>query len=234
MKLAIMQPYLFPYIGYFQLINAVDKFVVYDNIEFTQKGWFHRNRILVNNKDKLFTIPLKRDSDFLKVNQRYLAQNFIKERTKILSRIRHSYTKAPHFADCYPLIEDCFLFSNDNLFHFILNSLKKVCDYVNINTDLVTSSTLNINHLLKGKDKVIAICKAFNANHYINSIGGVNLYNKEDFLRNKITLQFMKSKSPYYEQFSNDNDFVPNLSVIDVMMFNSKRQINEMLKEYEI
>lgn len=232
MKLAIMQPYFFPYIGYFQLINAVDKFVVYDNIEFTKRGWFHRNRILINGKDKLFTISLKKDSDFLNVNQRHLAENSTKERKKILSRIKNSYTKAPCFSNCYPLIEECLLFSHSNLFEFIFYSIKKVCDYINIDTDIVISSTVNINHKLKGKDKVIAICKEFNADYYINSIGGINLYSKEEFLRNKITLQFIKSKNIYYKQF--DNEFVPWLSIIDVMMFNSQDEIKKLLNEYDL
>ncbi len=83
MKLAIMQPYFFPYIGYFQLINTVDEFVVYDNIEFTKKGWINRNRILVNGKDEYITLPIKKDSDFLHVKDRFLAETWSKDSAKM-------------------------------------------------------------------------------------------------------------------------------------------------------
>ncbi len=97
MKVAIMQPYFLPYIGYFQLINAVDKFVIYDNIEFTKKGWINRNRILVNGKDEFISLPITKASDFLHANQRYLASNFENEKNKILRKIKESYRKAPYF-----------------------------------------------------------------------------------------------------------------------------------------
>ena len=93
MRIAIMQPYLFPYIGYFQLMNAVDEFVIYDNIEFTKKGWINRNRILVNGRDSFITVPLKKDSDYLDVRDRYLADSWPSERVTILYRIKQSYRR---------------------------------------------------------------------------------------------------------------------------------------------
>ena len=87
MKLAIMQPYFFPYIGYFQLIKSVDEFVIYDNIQYTKKGWINRNRILVNGTDYLISLPLKKDSDYLNVVDRQLAESWEKDRTKLLTLI---------------------------------------------------------------------------------------------------------------------------------------------------
>lgn len=230
MKLAIMQPYFFPYIGYFQLMNAVDKFVVYDNIKYTKKGWINRNRILVNGKDSYITISLKKDSDSLDVRERCLADTWIIDRTKILNRIKESYRKAPYFKQVYPLIEDCVLFEEKNLFSFIFNSLTKVRDYLEIPTEFIVSSTVAVDFNLKATEKVLAICKDIKANTYINPIGGVELYDKKYFKNQGIDLHFIKTKDFNYSQFG--NQFVPFLSIIDVMMLNSKKDISKMLKMY--
>lgn len=227
MRLAIMQPYFFPYIGYFQLMNAVDEFVVYDNIEFTKKGWISRNRILVNGKDSYITLTLKKDSDYLHVKDRCLAETWQFDKIKLLNRIRESYKKAPEFNSVLPLIEQCLLYEESNLFKFIFNSLNLIREFLSIQTNLIISSTIPIDHLLKSESKVIAICKIRNASIYINPIGGTSLYSKEKFRSQGIGLSFLKSNEHTYNQL-NDN-FVPWLSIIDVMMFNSKERLNTLL-----
>ena len=232
MKIAIMQPYFFPYIGYFQLINAVDVFVVYDNIQFTKKGWFHRNRILINGKDKMFSVPLKKDSDYLDVAQRELADSFYNESKKVIRRIKASYQKAPYYKKVMPLIEECFQRGSGNLFEFIHTSLELLIRFLRIDTTMIISSAIDIDHTLKSQNKVIAICKNLNADIYINAIGGQDLYMPEVFRNNGIELCFLKTKSIEYKQL--DNDFVPWLSIIDVMMFNSKKEIKKMLNAYSL
>jgi len=230
MKIAIMQPYFFPYIGYFQMINAVYVFVVYDNIQFTKKGWFHRNRILVNGRDKMFSVPLKKDSDYLYVAQRELADSFDNESKKIIRKIKAAYLKAPYYKEVMPLIEECFQRGSGNLFDFIHTSLKLLTQFLQIDTKIIISSAIDIDHTLKSQDKVLAICKNLNADIYINAIGGQNLYLPEVFRNKGIELCFLKTKPIEYKQF--DNDFVPWLSIIDVMMFNSKERITEYLHDY--
>lgn len=232
MTLAIMQPYLFPYIGYWQLINAVDTFVIYDNIQFSKKGWFHRNNILLNGEKKLFSMPLKKDSDSLNVVNRLISNEADNEIIKIIRQIENTYKKAPYFIDVFPLIKEIFQNNEKNLFKYIYNSVIKVCNYLDINTEIVISSTVNIDHHLKSQDKVIALNKALYATKYINPIGGIELYNFEDFKKENIELQFLESNVPEYKQFS--NEFIPYLSIIDIMMFNRKDEIKEMLKEYEL
>jgi hypothetical protein len=227
MKLAIMQPYFFPYIGYFQLMNAVDEFVIYDNIEFSKKGWINRNRILVNGKDSYITIPLQKDSDYLDVRNRYLAASWSSERKKMLKRITDSYRKASRFDLVYPIIEKSIVFEESNLFKFILNSLRVVKEYLDIQTPLVISSTIPIDHSLKAEKKVIALCKARKANEYLNSIGGIKLYEKDRFTNEGLDLHFLRTNDVRYKQFN--NDFVSSLSIIDVMMFNSKGEIRGYL-----
>lgn len=232
MKLAIMQPYFLPYIGYFQLINAVDQFVVYDNIKFIKRGWFHRNRILVNGTDKMFSIPLKNDSDYLDVVQRELADSFDKESQKIIRTIEASYRKAPYYKEVMLLVQECFQRRSGNLFDFIYAALTVLMQCLQIDTEIIISSSIDIDHTLKSLDRVLAICKSLNADTYINAIGGQDLYAPEAFDNNGIELRFIKTKPIEYRQF--DNRFVPWLSIIDVMMFNSKEEIQEYLKSYTL
>jgi hypothetical protein len=229
-KVAIMQPYFFPYIGYFQLINSVEEFVIYDNIEFTKKGWINRNRILVNETDAMISLPVKKDSDYLHVKDRFLADTWELERKKMLNRIIESYRKAPHFKDCHELIEKCINYEERNLFKFILHSVQTLVQYLDIDTKLVISSSVPIDHQLKSADKVIAICKERGAEIYINPIGGQEIYDKEHFKKNNIELQFHRSNQINYTQFN--NEFIPWLSIVDVLMFNNKAKVQLYLNNH--
>ena len=232
MKLAIMQPYFLPYIGYFQLLNAVDEFVVCDNIEFTKRGWIRRNRILMNGADFTFSLPLKKASDYLDIRERQLSDSFRRERSMILRRIKAAYSKAPYFESVMPVIQQCFTYEDVNLFEFIHNSLLIVCQYLGITTKITISSELTSDCDLKGQDRLIAICQELSAGHYINAIGGMSFYRKEAFAEKGIQLSFIKSEPIMYQQF--DNEFVPSLSILDVMMFNHVGEIHEYLELYEL
>lgn len=225
-----MQPYFFPYIGYFQLLNAVDEFVLYDNIEFTKKGWINRNRILVNGEEAFITLPLKKDSDFLHVKDRFLADSWKHDRRKLLNRIVESYRKSPYFEQTFPVLEKCILFDDRNLYGFIFNSIEIIKANLNISSKLIISSSLPIDHALKGEAKVLEICKYKNARTYINSIGGIELYNNDTFRNRGLELKFLKSNAIEYPQFK--NKFVPWLSIVDVMMFNSDNEIKQMLNSH--
>jgi hypothetical protein len=216
MKAAIMQPYFFPYIGYFQLIAAADLFIVYDNIKYTKKGWINRNRMLQNGKDVMFSLPLKSDSDYLDVCERELSVDF--NRDKLLSQFKGVYQRAPYFAQTFALVEQIVRYDDINLFRFLHHSIVKTCEHLGITTEIRVSSDININHDLKNQDKVLALCEAVNANAYVNAIGGMELYLKETFHEKGIGLKFIQSKPFEYAQFG--EVFVPWLSIIDVMMFN--------------
>ena len=230
-SLAIMQPYFLPYVGYFQLINAADLFIVYDNIKYTKKGWINRNRFLLNGKDAVFSIPLKKDSDSLDIREREISPDFRK--SKLLNQIREAYRRSPHFERTFPLVERIVLEKETNLFKFILNSIKEICESLAISTEIVVSSSLRIDHSLPGEAKVLALCKHVRADVYINAIGGRDLYSKEDFGAHGIDLKFLRTKAFEYEQLG--GKFVPWLSIIDVMMFNSPDAIRECLESnYEL
>lgn len=227
-----MQPYFFPYLGYFQLLNAVDEFIVYDNIEFSRRGWIHRNRILVNGKEEYISLPLKATSDYELVCNRYLADTWQVDKKKMLNRITESYRRSPYYKEVIELIIDSLNYPDTNLFNFLLHSIRSVCNYLQINTNIIISSSIPIDHKLKAEHKVLALCKARNANAYINPIGGVGLYNKDHFLQHNIQLFFLKMNDIQYKQF--DHQFIPALSIIDVMMFNPGERIKEWLNHYSI
>ena len=218
-----MQPYVFPYIGYFQLIGSLDLFIVYDNIKYTKKGWINRNRMLQNGKDVMFSLPLKSDSDFLDVRDRELAADF--NRDKLLDQIGGAYRRAPYFAQTFPLIEQVVRYEERNLFRFIHHSLVRTCEHLGITTEIRVSSDIPIDHDLKNQDKVLALCEAVGADTYINAIGGMELYSKDKFRARGVELKFIKSKPLEYAQFG--NEFVPWLSIVDVMMFNPLGAIRE-------
>lgn len=230
MKIGIMQPYFLPYIGYFQLLNAVDKYVIYDNIQYTKKGWINRNRILQNGKDLLITVPVEKDSDYLDIKDRLVSNGF--DRQKLLNQIREAYRKAPYFDSVIPLIESIIKLDENNLFLYIYNSVKAVCEYLNIDTEIIISSTLDIDHSLKGQDKVISICKKLGTTDYYNAIGGQELYSVEDFKKENIDLHFLSANPIEYKQLK--NEFVPWLSILDVMMFNSVDEIKTILENYKL
>ena len=211
-----MQPYFLPYIGYFQLIAAVDKFIIYDNIKYTKKGWINRNRMLMNGSGAIFTLPLKKDSDFLDVVNRELAADF--ERSKLLNQFRGAYHRAPQFDVTYPVLEQIVSHEDGNLFRYIHHSIVRLCDHLGIKTEIRISSEIDIDHNLKSQEKVLDLCKAVGADTYINSIGGLELYSKDDFNCQGIDLQFIKPLAFEYGQFG--VSFVPWLSIIDVLMFN--------------
>ncbi|MDD5660325.1 MAG: WbqC family protein [Candidatus Omnitrophica bacterium] len=228
MKLAIMQPYFFPYIGYFQLIKAVDTFVIYDDVNYIKNGWINRNSILINNKKSWVTINLKDASSFKLINQIEIGNN----KDKVLKCINFSYAKAPFFKEIFPFIEDIINCNKVNLAEFVCNSIKAIAEYLDLKTEFLISSDIEINNKLKGQKKVIDICKKIGAQEYINAIGGVQLYSKEEFHANGIALNFLESKDIEYEQFN--HKFVPSLSMIDVLMFNPREKVKEMLKEYNL
>lgn len=232
MKTAIIQPFFSAYLCYYQLINAVDTFVIYDNIKKTKTGWFNKNKILMNGEGRLFTIPVKKDHDYLNVNERILADNAGREKRRILAQIYHTYLRAPYFEMIYPFVEDIILQENENLFDFIYYSVLQFKDLLNIKTQILISSTIPINHSLKAQDKVLAICKYLDTDVYINSAAGKFLYDKKEFEKAGIELKFIKSKYIEYPQF--DNEFVPWLSIIDVLMFNGVEKTRQLLQEYEL
>jgi hypothetical protein len=181
---------------------------------------------------RTFSIPLKSDSHILNINERIIPESFENEKYSLLKRIDYAYHKAPYFEKVYHLIESIILSNESNLFQFIYSSIKSMADYLDIDTRIIISSDIPVNHELKGQERLIEICKNLKAEEYFNPIGGLDLYSKEEFRLQGIDLSFIKTGNVSYCQFS--NDFVPNLSIIDVLMFNSIEEVKKMLIDYSL
>lgn len=231
MKLAVMQPYFFPYIGYWQLINAVDKYVIYDDVNYIKRGWINRNNILMNGDSKLINLKIHKASQNKLINESEVLVTPTDNR-KILKTLETCYKKAPYYENVFPIVESIITLEEKNLARYLELSIRKVSEYLSIDTDFIVSSTITKNNDLRGQDKILEICKILGADEYINAIGGQELYSQEDFQEQGIVLNFLRPGEIRYQQFK--NEFVPNLSIIDVMMFNSIEKISELLGNYDM
>ncbi len=233
-KIAVMQPYFFPYIGYFQLINAVDKFVIYDDVNYIKRGYISRNTICEPNKNSQFIrLVISKISQNKLIKEHYLVDESA-WKTTLLRQIMLSYKKAPYYKQVFSLVEKIVNCEELNLAKFLCYSLQEVCNYLKIDTQLIETSVRYNNKGLDKAGRLIDICKQENCGHYINSIGGQVLYDKEFFKKKNIQLDFIKTESEniVYKQFT--DEFIPNLSIIDVMMFNSVEEIKPMLDKYTL
>lgn len=231
-----MQPYIFPYIGYFQLVNAVDTFVFYDDVNFIKQGWINRNRILVGGKDYLFTIPVGQISSYAFISQTAIhARNYEVWKGKFLRTIEQNYRRAPFFNEACPLISGIVNEQCSSIAELASISVQRIAKYLRIPTEFKTSSVeFADSHSLARADRLIEICKRLGATEYINPIGGQDLYQKEYFYDQGIKLSFLKSADNIqYCQFNQQN-FVPWLSIIDVLMFNKEEEIRNLLLQYSL
>jgi hypothetical protein len=225
-RTAIMQPYFLPYVGYFQLINAVDTFVVYDTVKYTKKGWINRNRFLRNGQAATFSLPLKRAPDTLDVRDREIAPEFRGQ--SLLAQVHGAYRRAPEFEPTYALLERVMASEERNLFLFIERSIRLTCDHLGIRTSIERSPEIPAPAGLRGQDRVLAICEAVGTAGYINPIGGLELYSREAFAARGIELLFLRSRPLEYPQFG--ARFVPHLSILDVLMFNPLATVRDQVR----
>jgi hypothetical protein len=223
-----MQPYVFPYIGYFQLIRDADLFVVFDDVNFRKRSWINRNRILLNDTDHLFSLHLYKASSSKKINEIEVGDNA----QTLLKTFRQAYSHAPYYSMVMPLIEDLILYKEKQLAIYLMYQLQSISRYLGLHTRFVLSSAITKDNNLRSQDKILAICEALGANAYSNAIGGQHLYDERDFAEQGIDLKFIQTDYIEYRQFG--AKFIPWLSIIDVMMFNSTSQIRTMLDAYQL
>lgn len=233
MKIGIMQPYFFPYLGYWQLMNAVDRYVVYDDVNFIKGGRINRNAILMNGKAQNINLILSGASPNKHINEVKVNTEPAVQR-KLLRTIEMNYKKAPFFAQVFPILDRIMTQQESNVARYLKNSFAFIGEYLGITTQLLLSSDLDKDCSLKAHKKVIAICQLLGGNEYYNSMNGISLYepHREEFKDVGIKLSFLKMREISYKQYK--NEFVPNLSIIDVMMFNSQEECRNLLQEYDI
>ena len=227
-----MQPYFFPYLGYFQLIHASDAFVAYDTAQYSRGGWINRNRILGDGGPMWFTLPVAHDDITLPIRARRYADGDGRARQLLLRKLENQYRRAPHFAAAMAVLEPLLLHREANVAAFNLHLLQGLCAHMGIATRIEAASRLPATTGLRGQDAVVAICRGLGATTYLNSIGGTTLYAAEDFAREGLALRFLRSDAPPYPQFAGEP--VAGLSIVDVLMFNDSARIAQMLDRYRL
>lgn len=230
MILAANQPYFFPYLGYWQLINAADVFLVADDVTFRRKSWICRNRILVSGRPYWLRLQVQDASSFrLIMDTRLSGVNSFLEKLRTLEM---AYHKAPFFADVYDLASRVFAFDSKGMLSpFLENSIREVCGYLGIDTVIGRCSDYPENSRYHREKSIYYLCRELGADTYINLPGGQALYDFGEFGREGIELRFIQPRMREYPQFR--GPFVPSLSILDIMMFNSREAVHEMLSDFD-
>lgn len=243
MKAGIMQAYFFPYIGYFQLIDASDIFLVYENVSFRKKSWITKNRILDKGRNipVNIQIPVSNKSSYKTIKEIKIKNQEWKK--PVLKSIFFNYKKAEFFSEVYPLIEKCILFDSNSLHDYNSYIIKEICGFLKINTSIYSNnssflqledtlpSLVNKQEEIKSK-RIIELCKKLSCNTYINPIGGTDLYDKDYFLDHELNLFFVQTQKHEYPQFN--SEYVSNLSIIDVLMHNGREKTQDLIKRYKL
>jgi len=234
MRLAIMQPYLFPYLGYYQLLAAADRFVVYDDVNYIKGGWINRNNLLVAEKKWLFTVPLESPSPNRKICDINLSPNPA-WRQKLLQTIEQSYRRASQFEVVLPVLRRILspeAPATRTIADLVRLSLQELVAYLQLPVELVPDSGRYHNQHLRAQERVLDICRQEQATHYVNAQGGQHLYDKATFAAQGIELRFLIPELRPYRQ--GKGEFVPGLSIIDVLMHNSVAETRELLRDYSL
>ena len=226
-----MQPYFFPYLGYFQLISASDVFVLHDDVQYITGGWINRNRILLNGEERMITFPVQKAAYALPINARkYVSDD--QDIKHIVNQVKQAYAKAPCYQQVFPMFEELMSHEGRNVARFNENLIRRICEFIGIRTNIITSSGLNKDDNLRAQARVLDICRIVGATDYTNPIGGTKLYHQEAFQSSGITLRFLATQEERYTQHG--DKWIPFLSIIDVLMFNPVQEVQRLLTKYRL
>ena len=230
MRIAIMQPYFFPYAGYFQLMQAVDCFYLYDDARYIKRGWVNRNRILVDGAPLWFTLPVANASQNRNINEHSIVRD--RRFHKLPATLAHAYGKSPHYAEVRPLLEPLFERAESNLAAFLRQTLSAVAAYLGIRTPVGLTSEIPLADGPRGQDRILEYCRAVGADAYVNPQGGRDLYDRDAFGHRGVRLHFLQPELPAYAQFG--GGFIAGLSIIDVLMFNDRTAAAGMVNRFSL
>ncbi len=232
MSVAIMQPYFFPYLGYFQLVQAADHFVFYDDVMFIKKGWINRNRILMQGNDFLFSIPLEKQSQHKSIRQSTVAYG-AEFPSKWLQQIESAYKKAPHFQEVLELIHRVIQEKPASIADLAAKSVMETWTYLGLEQKFYMSSELKTKPDVDRALRLIHITQELGDSHYINAVNGQALYDKPFFAAQGVQLDFLSPKLQPYPQ-GNQSEFMAGLSMIDVLMWNSREEVIQQVKNFDL
>ncbi len=233
MILGMMQPYFYPYLGYWQLMNAVDEYIIYDDVNFIKGGWIHRNRIKINGEPQYFSLTIRKASQNKKINE--LELNMDENAKKnLLNKVRSAYGKAPYFKEAFEVFERTILYEETNLASFLAYCNREVAKYLGITTPIYTCTELQLDNSLKFQDRILDICSSRGDTGYINAIGGKELYSHAPFDEIGCPISFLRMNDDIVYPQQGSGEFLPGLSILDIMMNNSQEEIHRMLERYTI
>lgn len=231
-RLAIMQPYLFPYLGYFQLLHAADEFLYYDDVAYIKQGWVNRNRVLMNGRETLFVAPVHDVSSFRAIQETTLALQYPKWRDKFLKTLQQGYARAHNAVTGLELVRSVFAPSHQTIADLAIASVEAVANYAGLSVRRRRSSLVTPKSDCSGAERVISICRELEATHYVNSPGGRGLYDRDVFAASGVCLEFLSPALAPYRQLS--TAFVPGLSIIDVVMNCSLDELRAAVGQYAL
>lgn len=233
MKVAIMQPYLFPYIGYFQLIHSVDTFVTLDNVNFIKKGWINKNQILAHEHIQKIQLPVSKISQNRWINQHEFHE-LETALSKLVLQCEQAYSKQQGFQKLNQLLQQHGEFKTNNVADFLHQSIQVVSLELGLTAQFLKASDIEVAEDLAGQERILAICNKLNATEYINLPGGRALYNEEKFRERKLKLSFLSPKLETYQQQKVNSEFVPYLSILDILANCNSDLITEQVTNYDL
>lgn len=232
MILGMMQPYFYPYLGYWQLMNMADEYILYDDVNYIKGGWINRNRIKINGADALVGISVRKASQNKKINELEIALT-PEDREKLILKMRSAYAKAPYFEDVMALFEKTLYCDKTNLAEFLAYCNRETAAYMGITTPILSATELGLDHTNRAQQRIIDICMERGADTYVNAIGGKELYSADAFQAAGLELGFLRM-DPDIVYPQGKGDFIPYLSILDVLMYNSKEEVQVLLNRYTI
>lgn len=228
-KVVVMQPYLFPYLPYYQLARAADEFVFLDDAAFIKQGFIHRNSILLGGKAHRFTAPVHAVDSFRNIAQ----HRYVGDWAPLCALLKAAYQRAPRWHAVWPLVESVLRDADDNVAAKNMGSIRLVHEYLGLAAPLWTpSSALDPAGALRGQARVLSLCRATGATAYVNAPGGRALYTAEAFAAVGLSLRFVASRATSYAQAQ--GDFVPGLSMLDALMYCEPEEIVHRLGEFDL
>jgi hypothetical protein len=230
MRVAVMQPYFFPYVGYFQLLHAVDRFVFLDDVQYIRRGWINRNRILVDGRETLITIPVQHGERSDRICD--IALDSSDWRRKRIELLRHAYARAPHFRAVLPIVAGVIEAPAATIADLARASVLRIVDLLSIPASIVASSRAYGNQDLRGEERIVDIARRESATIYVNLPGGRELYHRDVFARAGMELRFVQPRVPDYDQ--GGAAFVPRLSIIDLLMWTGIAGTRSLLEAYTV
>jgi hypothetical protein len=230
-KIAVMQPYFFPYLGYWQLAKAVDRFVIFDDVQYIVRGWINRNRILVNGAPRHITVPIAAASRQTQIRDVRLSADR-PWREKLSTTIRQSYARAPFFDEVFPTVDSLLRCQAERLCDYLRFQIESLSSLVGITAGFELASSHPGAPGLRGQARILELCRKFNARTYVNPAGGRTLYDAREFAHAGVELRFISPAQQSYGQ--RVTPFVPDLSIIDPLMELGISEVRRRLDQFEL